>query len=195
MQRANERTPIGRRAQSLDNHCGELAARTQRAAVDDVFRDRAQRLFVAIGMRYERSQYFAIEPGVAERVRFIQRGLVAFGGEPEQTVTLFLDASLRFGLREQLHVFGVLFGEQAVEATCSGKKIGFFRGRPALPAMKREGRDRKQENRNEEYGVHRLTPRAQPIGDWLRCPLRASSLLIYVKPILEVLKTGDGWKT
>src|SRR5262249_2389026 len=120
MQRANERTPIWRRAQSLDNHRGELATRTQRAAVDDVFRDRAQRLFAAVGMCDERSQYFPGELGVAARVRFIQRGLVAFGGAPEQTLTLFTDASLRFGLREQLHLFGVLFGEQPVEAAWFG---------------------------------------------------------------------------
>src|SRR5262245_24582695 len=120
MQRANERTPIGRRAQSLDNHRGELAARTQRAAVDDAFRDRAQRLFVAVSMRCERSQYFPIELGVAERVRVVQRGLVAFGGAPEQTAPLFPDAPLRFGLLEQPHLFGVLFGEQPVEAAWFG---------------------------------------------------------------------------
>src|SRR5262245_11063864 len=120
MQRANERTPIRGRAQSLDYHRGELAARTQRAAVDDVFRDREQRLFVAISMCDERSQYFPIELGVAARVRAIQRGLVAFGGASQQALPLFTDASLRFGLREQFHLFGVLFGEQPVEAAWFG---------------------------------------------------------------------------
>src|SRR5262245_31075040 len=120
MQRANERTPVGRRAQTFDHHRGELYARTQGAAGDDVFRYRAQRFLVAISMCGERSQYLAIGLGVAALVRFIQRGLVAFGGAPEQTETLFPDASLRFGLREQLHLFGVLFGEQPVEAAWFG---------------------------------------------------------------------------
>jgi hypothetical protein len=86
-------------------------------------------------------------------------------------------------------------GEQPFKAALFGKKISSFRRRPAISAMKRESRKREKENRNEEYGVHRLTPRAQPIGDWLRCLPRASSLLIYVKPTLEVLKTGDSGKT
>jgi hypothetical protein len=97
-------------------------------------------------------------------------------------------------LLEQFHLFGVLFGEQTIEATLFRKRIGFFGRRPEFPAVKRESRDCEKENRNEEYDVHRLTPRAQPIGDWLRRLLRASSSLIYVKSALEVLETGGGEK-
>jgi hypothetical protein len=123
-------------------------------------------------------------------VRFIKRGLVAFGCATERTAALFLSAPLSLGLLDQFHFFGVLLGEQPIEATLFGKRIGFFWRRPKLPAVKREGCDCEKENRNEEYGVHRLTPRAQPTGDWLRRLMRASSLLKYVKPTLEVLETG-----
>jgi hypothetical protein len=60
--------------------------------------------------------------------------------------------------------------------------------------MKRENHKCEQQDRNEKYGVHRLTPRGGPEGDRPRALMWASSFLMYAGLSDEVLKTGGGWK-
>ena len=55
---------------------------------------------------------------------------------------LFFETSLRFRMREQFHLFGMLFGEQSIEAAWFRKCIGLFGLRLAIPTMERESRNR-----------------------------------------------------